>query len=220
MNATEHWEKIYRENDPAKEVSWHQPQPTVSLKLITATGIAKTAAILDVGAGASVLVDYLLHASFRNVAVLDISGAAIEFAQRRLGARATEVTWFDCDIAEFNPSRPFALWHDRALFHFFTDADARRKYVRVLKRTLLPDGHVIIGTFATNGPTRCCGLEVVRYSAAAICAELGDEFQLLEQFDETHVTPWNSEQKFAWFRFQRGPGSTGQNFNAVPPINT
>lgn len=203
MNAKAHWEKIYHEKDPTADVSWHQAHPANSLRLIAAAGLAKDEAIIDVGGGASVLAGCLLDAGFQVVAVLDISAAALAHARHRLGPRAQAVSWIEADATTFEPPRAFHLWHDRAVFHFLTDASARRGYVRALKRTVVPGGHVIMATFATDGPSQCSGLEVVRYDAGSLGAELGAEFRLVEQCRERHVTPWQTEQRFAWFRFQR-----------------
>ncbi|KAF0170295.1 MAG: hypothetical protein FD161_4695 [Limisphaerales bacterium] len=202
MNRQAHWNQVYQTKAP-DEVSWHQTSPACSLGLIEAAGIAKDQVVIDVGGGASVLVDCLLDAGFQRPAVLDISAAALAHARQRLGARAGEVEWVVADVTEFIPSRQFALWHDRAVFHFLTDSADRRKYVAAMQRALLPDGHVIIGTFALDGPAKCSGLDVARYDATAIAAELGAGFQLREQRDETHVTPWNTEQRFSFFRFGR-----------------
>ena len=200
LNRKEHWNQVYQTKAP-DDVSWFQTRPAVSLKLIEATGIGKDERIIDMGGGASVLVDFLLDAGFTELAVLDISTTALEHAKRRLGARAGKIAWFEADATGFNPPHRFNLWHDRAVFHFLTDKADRQKYVETLKRTLAPGGHVIIATFAVDGPLKCSGLEVARYDAPAICAELGTGFELLEQLDETHVTPWNTEQKFSYFRF-------------------
>lgn len=202
MNRQAHWNQVYQTKAP-DEVSWHQTSPAGSLGLIEAAGIAKDQVVIDVGGGASVLVDCLLDAGFQRPAVLDISAAALAHARQRLGARAGEVEWVVADVTEFIPSRQFALWHDRAVFHFLTDPADRRKYVAAMQRALLPDGHIIIGTFALDGPAKCSGLDVARYDATAIAAELGAGFQLREQRDETHVTPWNTEQRFSFFRFGR-----------------
>lgn len=202
MNRKEHWNQVYQTKAP-DDVSWFQTRPAISLKLIEATRVGKGQGIIDVGGGASVLVDFLLDAGFTKLAVLDISAAALANARKRLGTRAGEVEWFDADVTVFNPPRRFSLWHDRAVFHFLTDKTDRQKYVQTLKRTLAADGHVIIATFAVDGPPKCSGLDVARYDASGICAELGGEFRLIEQVDETHVTPWNTEQKFSYFRFAR-----------------
>ena len=202
MNRTEHWNQVYQTNPP-DDVSWFQARPTTSLKLIEACGVGKADGIIDVGGGASVLVDFLLDAGYSKLAVLDISAAALDHAKRRLGARAGAVDWLAADVTTFTPPRQFRLWHDRAVFHFLTDKADRQKYVEAMKRTLTPDGHAIIATFAIDGPEKCSGLSVCRYDAPAISAELGAEFQLVEQVNETHVTPWSTEQRFSYFRFAR-----------------
>jgi 2-polyprenyl-3-methyl-5-hydroxy-6-metoxy-1,4-benzoquinol methylase len=202
VETKSHWEQVYRSKLPT-DVSWYQTHPSLSLKLIEATGIDKQQPIIDVGGGASVLVDSLLEAGFQQLAVLDISAAAIRYAQQRLGARAAEVEWFETDVTQFAPPHRFVLWHDRAVFHFLTEATTRQDYVRVLQETLTADGHLIIATFAVDGPPKCSGLDVVRYDAKKLCAELGPGFALLETRDETHVTPWQTEQRFTYFRFRR-----------------
>lgn len=206
MNRTEHWNQVYQ-TKASDDVSWYQTEPATSLKLIEATGVGKGASIIDVGSGASVLVDFLLDAGFTKLAVLDIAASALRHAKQRLGAKAGSVEWFEADVTAFSPPHRFNLWHDRAVFHFLTDKADRQKYVQTLKRTLTPDGHVIIGTFAIDGPAKCSGLDVARYNAPGICAELGGEFHFIEQLNETHVTPWNTEQKFSYFRFARNIGA-------------
>ncbi len=201
MNPKQHWENVYQ-SKAADDVSWFQPRPETSLRLIAATGIGKADGILDVGGGASLLVDCLLDAGFKKLAVLDISSAALAAARQRLGPRAARVQWMEADVTEFRVPERFALWHDRAVFHFLTAPDDRARYLQSLKAALVPGGHIIIATFALDGPTKCSGLEVARYDAAKLCAELGEEFQLHEQVDETHLTPWQTEQRFSYFRFQ------------------
>lgn len=202
MNRKDHWEQVYQTKAP-DDVSWFQTQPAISLKLIESSGVGKDAGIIDVGGGSSVLVDFLLDAGFSKLAVLDISAAALEHARQRLGRRASSVEWCETDVTTFNPPHRFGLWHDRAVFHFLTDKADRQKYVETLKRTLTPGGHVVIATFAIDGPQKCSGLDVARYDAPSICAELGAEFQVVEQASETHTTPWQTEQKFGYFRFAR-----------------
>ncbi len=205
MNAQDYWEKVYRESDPRTDVSWYQANPKKSLELISETGISKEAPILDAGGGASLLVDSLLDAGFKSISVLDISDAALQHARRRLGLRAQAVQWFHTDVTEFHPPQAYALWHDRAVFHFLVRSEDRANYVQVLRGALLPDAHVILGTFAEDGPTRCSGLPVARYSSELIAAELGPGFSLLHQQREVHLTPWGKEQKFNWFRFRYHP---------------
>jgi SAM-dependent methyltransferase len=202
MNVQEHWNQVYQAKAP-NDVSWFQMRPANSLKLIEASSVGKDADIIDVGGGASALVDFLLDAGFSKLAVLDISAAALEHARQRLGRRAGLVQWCEADVTTFIPPRRFGLWHDRAVFHFLTDKADREKYVQTLRRTLVPAGQMIIATFAIDGPLKCSGLDVSRYDATSISAELGADFQILEQVDETHVTPWSAEQKFSYFRFAR-----------------
>lgn len=197
-----HWDAVYREH-AADDVSWFQPRAEASLRLIAACGLSREVGLLDVGAGASPLVDDLLAAGYRNVAVLDISPAALAVARQRLGVRAAAVRWYEGDVTEFQPPERFGLWHDRAVFHFLTAPEERARYVAALKAALLPGGHVIIATFALDGPAKCSGLPVARYDAAGLRAELGGEFQLHEQLDETHRTPWQTEQRFSYFRLQQ-----------------
>lgn len=201
MNRKEHWNQVYQ-TKASDDVSWFQPRPEISLRLIAATGISKADGVIDVGGGASTLVDFLVTDGFNPLAVLDISAAAFEHTKQRLTRRSQEVEWFEADVTQFNPPHRFGLWHDRAVFHFLTRETDRRKYVEILARTLTPDGHVIIATFAKDGPLKCSGLDVCRYDAPAICAELGPSFKLIEQVDETHLTPWDTQQKFSYFRFK------------------
>lgn len=202
MKPVEHWDQVHQAKAP-DDVSWFQTRPATSLRLIEACGCSKGDGIIDAGGGASVLVDVLLDAGFTKLAVLDISAAALDHAKRPLGARAGAVNWFAADVTTFTPPRQFALWHDRAVFHFLTEKADRQKYVATMRRTLTPAGHAVIATFAIEGPEKCSGLKVARYDAATFCAELGAEFQLLQQVNETHVTPWHTEQRFSYFRFAR-----------------
>lgn len=197
----QHWEQVYTTKSPL-EVSWYQLEPQLSLELIDHCGLASDAPVIDVGGGASLLVDRLLAQGRSRVAVLDISGNALNAARTRLGAQAAGVEWFEADVTEFAPPHPFALWHDRAVFHFLTGAEDRRRYVATLKRALLPRGHVIIASFALGGPTRCSNLDIVQYDAAKLAGELGAGFELQEETGETHITPAGKEQKFGFFRYR------------------
>lgn len=199
MDRHEHWNQVYQTKGP-RDVSWYQRSPDLSLALIAASGVSQDAGIIDVGGGASTLVDSLLDKGYTRLAVLDLSGAALSHSRTRLAARAVDVEWFEADVTSFEPPRRFGLWHDRAVFHFLTAADDRAGYVATLRRTLQPGGGVIIATFALDGPPKCSGLDVVRYGEQSILAELGAEFQLQEVRRETHVTPWQSEQRFIYFR--------------------
>lgn len=199
MNRQEHWNQVYQ-TKATNDVSWYQRRPDISLALIAASGLGKDAGVIDVGGGASTLVDFLLDDAYTPLAVLDISAQALAHSRARLGPRAASVDWFEADVTSFESPRRFGLWHDRAVFHFLTAPEDRRGYVATLKRTLQPGGAVIIATFALDGPPKCSGLEVMRYDESSLLAELGPGFRLEETRRETHVTPWESEQRFSYFR--------------------
>lgn len=202
MSRKEHWNQVY-ETKGAHDLSWSQSRPVVSLELIEAAGLTKDAGIIDVGGGTSTLVDALIEAGYSRLALLDVSGAALNQTRSRLGPKAEAVEWFEADVTSFTPPHHFALWHDRAVFHFLTQAEERREYVATLRRSLQPGGTAIIATFAPDGPPKCSGLDVIRYDDRSILTELGAEFQLQQVRRETHLTPWQSEQRFIYFRFQR-----------------
>jgi hypothetical protein len=197
-----HWDGVYGASR-ADEVSWFQSEPELSLKLIHRTGIRKNAAIVDVGGGASTLVDHLLHEGYRDLTVLDIARAALEQAQARLGADADSVTWTVSDVTAWRPKRQFELWHDRAVLHFLTLADEQRAYADALRSALAHGGWAIIGGFAPNGPLICSGLAVVRHDAASLAGLLGESFELMETHGEIHVTPRGREQAFRYHVFER-----------------
>jgi SAM-dependent methyltransferase len=198
----EHWEQVYRERT-AEEVSWYQARPATSLRLIEASGVSHDTPLLDVGGGASRLVDCLHERGFGDLTVLDISRGALDHARERLGEAAEGIDWIVADITRFAPTRRFGLWHDRAVFHFLVDEEARAGYLAALRAGLAPGGALILGTFATGGPRRCSGLPVRQYDAPTLCAELGDEFELLDATRLVHRTPGDVEQLFAWFRLRR-----------------
>ncbi|MGE3312220.1 MAG: trans-aconitate 2-methyltransferase [Limisphaerales bacterium] len=191
------------ETKGADDISWFQARPEMSLRLIAASGVAKADAILDVGGGTSSLVDHLRDEGYQDLTVLDISGAALKQARARLRGRANLVRWIEADITGFRADRPFRLWHDRAVFQFLTDPDDRRHYAAALAQALSAGAHAILGTFAVDGPEKCSGLPVARYDADRMVAVLGTAFRLIEQVDETHVTPWQSEQRLSFFRLLR-----------------
>lgn len=198
MQSKIHWEAIYQTKAPT-QVSWYQAHPQLSLDFICRTGVALDAPIIDVGGGASTLVDHLLAEGYANLTVLDISHAALERARERLGDLASKVTWLEQDVTRAElPENQYAVWHDRAVFHFLTDASARARYVQTVRSAVKPGGHVIVATFALDGSPRCSGLDVVRYSAESLHDEFGQEFQLLESAQETHQTPFGTEQKFVY----------------------
>lgn len=197
-----HWDKVYSDKRE-DEVSWFQARPNASLDFIARTGVDTDARVVDVGGGASRLVDALLDAGYRNVAVVDIAAAALLKAQQRLSASAARVEWVTSDVAGWAPIAPFDVWHDRAVFHFMVAPEDRQAYRATLLRTLKPGGHAIIGTFASDGPERCSGLPVQRYDPPELAAELGATFQLVESAREEHVTPGGKMQRFQFSRFVR-----------------
>ena len=197
-----HWENIYQQKKPS-EVSWFQAEPTVSLDLIADCRLDQDDPIIDVGGGASVLVDHLLKQGHTNLAVLDISGAALAVSRKRLGANAEDVTWIESDVTSYSPESEFALWHDRAVFHFLTNAEDRRRYVKTLKNALRFGGHLILASFAIGGPEKCSGLAIVQYDARKLESELGPGFKFVEERAEKHITPAKRVQEFAYFHFTR-----------------
>ncbi len=198
MSLKTHWEHIYQTKAPT-QVSWYQEHSLRSLQCIAQAGIAKTDQIIDVGGGPSALVSDLLNNGYQHITVLDISAAALEAAQQRLASRANEVTWLEADILQTKlPHHEYDLWHDRAVFHFLTELEDRRRYVNAVKETVKPGGHVIVATFASDGPERCSGLPVVRYEPESLHNEFGDDFTLLDSAHEVHHTPFGTDQKFIY----------------------
>lgn len=197
-----HWEKVYA-TKASSEVSWYQPIPVLSLELIRATGVSPAAGILDVGGGTSNLVDHLLADGYSDLSVLDIASNALAQARARLGVAGSRVNWIQADVLNLRVERRYDVWHDRAVFHFILEPDARELYLETLRRALAPDGHVILATFGTGGPTRCSNLPVQRYSAEEVCALLGDDFLMESQHTEQHQTPWGSPQEFFYGRWRR-----------------
>ena len=198
MQSKDHWEQLYS-TKAADAVSWFQPHADVSTRLIRASGLGRDAAIVDVGGGASTLVDDLLDAGYGKLTVLDLSLAALAKAQNRLGKRGSKVRWIEADITQvtFEP-HSFDLWHDRAVFHFLTSAEERAHYVGQVLNALKPGGYIIMATFGTNGPTQCSGLPVVRYSPDALHAEFGAAFSMVAQEEQHHHTPFGTDQQFIY----------------------
>ncbi len=202
MAAREHWETVYSTKS-ANAVSWFQEHADLSLRLIRATGMTADRSIIDVGGGASTLVDDLLASGFTNVTVLDLSAAALRAARLRLSSRASAVHWVEADITQVRlPAHAYDVWHDRAVFHFLTTAAARTAYVDNMRRSVKPDGHVIIATFGPEGPQSCSGLPICRYDATTLSGELGDDFTLAESLFEVHHTPGGASQQFLYCRFR------------------
>ena len=197
-----HWERVYTDKDPHR-VSWYEPVLERSLELIGEAGLDPDAPILDAGGGASTLAAALLDAGYTDVTVADISAAALEHARAELGRRAGGVTWIAVDLREHDPGRTYALWHDRAAFHFMVDPRDRVAYLDTLRRNLRPGGHVVITTFGPDGPTRCSGLPTMRYDATGLEELLGDEFELVSSSLDAHRTPSGSEQQYLHAHLRR-----------------
>lgn len=200
--ASDHWERVYSAK-AADAVSWYQPTPASSLNVLERHGVPASAALIDVGGGASSLVDHLLDRGWTDLAVLDLADSALAVSRDRLGPRAGQVEWLVADITRWRPGRRFDVWHDRAVFHFLTEAADREAYRSALLTGLNPGGWLIMATFAPDGPERCSGLPVRRYDAAGLAAELGPGFDLAETWREVHVTPGGAEQKFNWAVFRK-----------------
>lgn len=198
QNPKEHWEKVYQTKQP-DAVSWFQEHATRSLELIRSVGPSLQANVVDVGGGASTLVDDLLSNGFHNVSVLDLSASALEIAHQRLGAAGDCVTWLAGDICTVDlPDHAYDIWHDRAVFHFLTAPADRAAYVRQVMKAVKPGGHVIVATFAPDGPEQCSGLPVARYAPGELHQEFGPSFELLEHMSEEHKTPWGAVQHFVY----------------------
>lgn len=204
IDRQQHWSSVYKAK-ASTQMSWYQANPARSLSMIRAAGIALDARIIDVGGGASTLPDHLLAAGYSSITVLDISSDALDQSRLRLGPAARGITWLTCDVLAWEPPTRYALWHDRAVFHFLTDPSDRSAYLSVMRNALQPGGTVVLATFALDGPERCSGLVVQRYSPATLAAELGRDFRLVETATEHHATPSGTIQKFTYCRFTRSP---------------
>ncbi len=207
MNKKSHWEAIYQNKSPS-EVSWYQDTPTISLELISACALSNDVEIIDVGGGASTLSDCLLEKGYTHLTVLDLSENALKHSKQRLGEKATLIDWHVEDITEFSAPKRYDIWHDRAVFHFLTDANDRQKYKNVLNASLKKGGYVIIAAFAIGSATRCSGLEIVQYNAEKLQNELGNGFTLVEQRIENHATPSGNTQVFGYYLFLKNEIST------------
>jgi len=198
MDRKAHWDHLYH-TVAADQASWFLAEPTVSLRLIREVAPDPAAAIIDVGGGASTLIDHLLEAGYQRLTVLDLSPTALAAARTRLGLQAGSVTWLDADVLTAPlPAAGYDVWHDRALFHFLTDPADRHRYLAQVAHAVRPGGYVIVASFGPDGPVQCSGLPVVRYSSQALHAEFGRSFRLLESVTEAHRTPAGRSQAFVY----------------------
>jgi hypothetical protein len=207
MDRRAHWEDVYRRKGDL-ELSWFQERPDDSLQLIHESHVPITAPVIDIGGGTSRLVDGLLALGFSDLTVLDIAANALEQAIVRVGERSSQLQWLAADVTDWIPQRRYRLWHDRAVFHFLTDAAEREAYRRNLEAGLMPEGIAIIASFALEGPERCSGLPVMRYSPDSLAAELGARFQLLDSRSIEHTTPAGRVQRFQYSVFQYQPAGS------------
>jgi SAM-dependent methyltransferase len=198
----DHWQNVYTSKGE-NEVSWFQESPAPSLELIERVSANPASDVIDIGGGASRLVDALIERGFSAVTVLDLSEAALATAKARLGARAKRIQWVAGDVTIWEPRQSYDIWHDRAAFHFLTEARDRAAYLSRLRQAVRPGGHAIIATFALDGPERCSGLPVMRYDAASLAEMLGEDFVLVEARGHRHTTPWRSMQQFQFSIFRR-----------------
>lgn len=197
-----HWENVYATKNESA-VSWFLEIPDISLDLIRSTAVDASASIIDIGGGASRLVDALINEGFNAITVLDLSEKALSTSKARLGAGGTQVQWVVANVTTWEPAQTYDVWHDRAALHFLTDPKDRTAYSELVLKAVRRGGHVIIGTFATDGPERCSGLPVIRHDAATLGELLGHSFELVESRRHDHQTPAGATQKFQFSRFQR-----------------
>lgn len=202
MDRQHHWNTVYTEKTD-RDVSWFEWRPEMSLKMLDDAGLNEESCVIDVGGGDSRLIDALTSRGLDCLAVLDVSGAALNRAQTRLGAAAAVVTWIEADVAGDWTLKPMDIWHDRAVFHFLVDAGDRASYVAHMRDVLKLNGSAIVATFDVNGPEKCSGLPVQRYSAEALARELGEGFRLIDSVPHQHHTPWGATQAFRYSRFVR-----------------
>jgi len=201
-----HWDSAYAKGIAA--VSWHQDEPRVSLQMLDALHVEPTSSVVDVGGGAALLVDALLARGFDDVTVLDLSAVALKHARSRLGSAGSRVTWCLDDVQAWRPRRRFQVWHDRAVFHFLTDDEARQRYVETLTTVTDESSFAVLATFAPTGPQTCSGLPVARYDAAGLAEQLGNQWALVRSTSEDHRTPWGTVQPFTWAAFRRASRDT------------
>jgi trans-aconitate methyltransferase len=201
MSTAAHWNQAYAQGERTR--SWYQSRADMSLQFFDELGVEPRHSVIDVGGGASPLVDELLARGHRTVAVLDVSEAGVRIARERLGEAADSVEWVIADVLDWRPARRFDVWHDRAAFHFLADPDDRERYRQVLAAATAPDAVAVLATFAPDGPTVCSGLPVVRWDAPSLAAELGSGWALVSQAHVPHTTPSGAVQPVTWTAFRR-----------------
>lgn len=202
FDRKKHWEKIYQ-TKALEEVSWYQSRPETSLEFFRYYDVPKTARIVDIGGGDSLLVDHLLAEGYQNISVLDISEAAIARAQQRLGAKAQQVTWMVADAASFSPTEKYDFWHDRAAFHFLTEESEVNSYIRTAQQSISPGGILVVGTFSEKGPDKCSGITVKKYSETSMSERLKEYFEKIRCITVDHQTPSGTVQNFVFCSYRK-----------------
>ncbi|MDA9967458.1 class I SAM-dependent methyltransferase [bacterium] len=197
-----HWDNVWQTKSH-DSTSWYQEVPATSLQFFETVKLSNTAPLIDIGSGASKLIDGWLSQGFRDITALDISANAFVQSKLRLGVDADQVTFIEANVIDWQPERCYQLWHDRAVFHFLTDPDSRERYINTLTTALAPGAFFICGGFSTSGPQKCLGLEVQRYDPGRMAEVFAPWFEVLASENETHLTPARSEQHFLWSLFQR-----------------
>jgi Methyltransferase domain len=198
-----HWDDAYALGETTR--SWFQQHPALSLRMLDAAGVSADDSVIDVGAGASPLAGVLLERGFTDITVLDISATGMQYARWRLGPQAGRIRWRTADILTWRPERPYQAWHDRAVFHFLTTSQARQQYLQTLRATTTPDAAAVFGCFAPDGPRRCSGLPVARYNPQELAGQLGNDWTMITQDREEHITPGGAVQPLTWAAFRRQP---------------
>ena len=201
MNRKDYWEQIYQ-NKNFTEVSWYQAVPKTSIDFLKTSKMPKTAKIIDIGGGESQFVNYLLAKGYKNITVLDISANAIEKKKAELGKKANKINWIVCDIVDFQPTKKYDFWHDRATFHFLTQENEIEKYLQTIKNNVNTNGILVVGTFSENGPTKCSGLEIKQYSEVALSEKISTFFNKIKCITTEHLTPFSTIQNFIFCSFQ------------------
>jgi 2-polyprenyl-3-methyl-5-hydroxy-6-metoxy-1,4-benzoquinol methylase len=202
MSSKDHWENIY-DNKSLSEVSWYQPLPETSINLVKEASSNLEASIIDIGGGDSFLAESLINEGYSSLTVLDISSKALERAKERLGNAAKSVDYIATDILNFNPSDTYEVWHDRAAFHFLTEKDDVDRYVKIATNSILPGGSLILGTFAENGPDKCSGIIINKYSIAELSEVFSADFDLINGFNQEHDTPFDTIQNFTFIHLKK-----------------
>jgi 2-polyprenyl-3-methyl-5-hydroxy-6-metoxy-1,4-benzoquinol methylase len=202
MSNKDHWEKIYSTKE-IDRVSWYQETPTTSLNIIDSLKLNLNASIIDIGAGKSFLADNLLDLSYNDITILDISRNALNEVARRVEKKNHKIKCIESNVTDLSSDQKYDVWHDRAVFHFITNKKEREKYLDLLNSTLNKDGYLIIGTFSEDGPLKCSGLEVQRYSVKDLRELLKPDFKFIDGFKEVHDTPFNTSQSFTFCTFKK-----------------